>query len=88
MSSVLQAQIADDCDRYDEDRRNEEALLPQFSSFDLPFPSLSPDFGGEIEYSETIVGSLENILSHEINDEELKNKIACRRVPPLLSILR
>jgi hypothetical protein len=87
LSSIIQAQIADDCDRYDEDIKDDDPQLPLYPNFDLLYSSLSPEFGGDIEDPETIAG-LENILNHEIIDEELKNKIVCHRVPPLLSIFR
>lgn len=88
LSSIIQAQIADDCERYDESINNEEPGFFLYPIFDISFPSLSPEDGGEQINPEIITNNLENILNHEVTDEELKNKIDQKRVPSLMSIFR
>jgi hypothetical protein len=88
LSSIIQAQIADDCDRYDEGAEQEDPGYLLYPIFDIPLPSLPPHCGGNIQPYEVIGDGLETMLSHEITDEELKNKIETQRVPPLMSIFR
>lgn len=88
LSSIIQAQIADDCDRYDESNNNEEPGFYLYPIFDISFPSLLAEDGGEQENPEIISDHLENILNHEVTDDELKNKINQKRVPSLMSIFR
>jgi hypothetical protein len=88
LSSIIQAQIADDCDRYDRGFDNEELDYLLYPIFDIPFPSLPPHCGGEMQSFEAIGDGLDTILHHEITDEELKHKIDIQRVPPLMSIFR
>lgn len=88
LSSIIQAQIADDCDRYDEGVEQEDPGYLLYPIFDIPFPSLPPHCGGNIQSYEVIGDGLETMLGHEITDEELKNKIDVQRVPPLMSIFR
>jgi hypothetical protein len=88
LSSILQAQIAEDCDRYDEGVEQEDPDYLLYPIFDIPFPSLPPHCGGNIQSYEVIGDGLETMLSHETTDEELKNKIDAQRAPPLMSIFR